>query len=255
MVILLSPAKDLDTNEEELDAKVTTPPFLDKSEVLATALKKKSARQLVNLMGVSKNLGELNHQRFQEWKLPHDKGAKSALSIFNGEVYRGIEASSMTKQDRAHAQQYVRILSGLYGILRPNDLIMPYRLEMGTKMSIRRNKNLYDFWGDSITQSLNESIESSGSNCVLNLASNEYFKAVDPKLIKVPVVTATFKDITPSGEYKVKFAYAKRQRGRMTRFLIEHRALDPEVMRGYDLDDYRFSEADSNDGNYVFLRG
>ncbi|MEM9679812.1 MAG: peroxide stress protein YaaA, partial [Bacteroidota bacterium] len=215
MKLVLSPAKSLNF-ESELPTNLSSEGlFLKEAERLNKLLKKKSARSLSKLMSISDALGQLNYERNQEWHLPFDgDNARQAVYAFSGDVYRGLDIYTLGNDKLDKMQHTVRIISGLYGILKPLDLIQPYRLEMGTKMPVGVKKNLYEFWRTKITQALNEELEV--DELFLNLASNEYFKAVDQKILKVPVITATFKDFK-NGEYKTIMTFAKLARGYMTR--------------------------------------
>ncbi len=254
MITLLSPAKDLNFEPIKGIRGTTEPAFIGKSAELGEVLKKKSAKQLSSLMGLSDNLGSLNHTRFQSWSDSAGKDGKTAIHAFNGEVYKSLDAASLSTPELRYAQSHLRILSGLYGVLKPKDLILPYRLEMGTKLSVKRKKNLYEFWGSDLTDLINQHIASTKSEFVVNLASNEYFKAVQKNDLTVPVITPVFKDLAANGTHKTKFFYAKKQRGKMARFICEHLLMDPQVLKKYDIDGYYFSTADSNKSEFVFLR-
>lgn len=254
MLTILSPAKDLD--ETPVKVKNTTQPvLLDRSVLLAAKLKTLSAKQIGKLMDISPKLAELNHQRYQHWAPPFTvKNAKPAAFLFNGEAYRGLDISSLDADDLRAAQRQVRILSGLYGVLRPLDLIQPYRLEMGTGLSMGRGmKDLYRFWGDRISMDLNEALDGSGSDVLINLASTEYFRSVDRRTFKGRIITPVFKD-RAAGGYKVVMVFAKHQRGAMTRWVVQHRVLDPERLKEYDGDGYRFSRSLSSADEWVFTR-
>lgn len=254
MITLLSPAKDLNTEPVKGIKSTTSPSFPEKSQVIAAVLKKKSAKQLSDLMGISAALAELNQERYSNWNIDNAPSGKTAIHTFNGEVFKSLDASSLSKPGVNYAQAHLRILSGLYGLLRPLDMIMPYRLEMGTKISIQRKKDLYAFWGNELTDAVNALAEEQKSKCLVNLASNEYFKSIKAKELSIPVVTPVFKDLTAKGDYKVKFFYAKKQRGKMARFICEHQAMDPDVLRSYDVDGYYLSEKESSSDRLVFLR-
>jgi cytoplasmic iron level regulating protein YaaA (DUF328/UPF0246 family) len=197
-------------------------------------------------------LGQLNYERNQEWELPFTlDNARQAIYAFNGDVYRGIDAYTIEQDKLDKLQETVRILSGLYGVLKPLDLIQPYRLEMGTKMSVGKNKNLYEYWQKKITQALNDELEE--NELFINLASNEYFKAIDKKALKVPVIDIEFKEFK-NGKYKVIGFYAKYARGLMTRFIIDTNANTIEDIKGFNLENYRLSEELSTDSKLVFTR-
>ncbi|WP_411767789.1 peroxide stress protein YaaA [Winogradskyella sp. A3E31] len=252
MKLVLSPAKSLDFESQLPTTKSTESCFLAEAERLNKLLKKKSAKSLSKLMKISDNLGQLNYERNQEWELPFTKdNARQALYAFSGDVYRGIDAYSIDTKRLDKVQDTVRIISGLYGILKPLDLIQPYRLEMGTKMPVGKNKNLYEFWKKKVTLALNEELED--DEIFLNLASNEYFKAIDTKALKVPVITANFKDFK-NGEYKTIMTYAKLARGFMTRYIIDTDAKTLEDLKGFNYENYGFSEELSSDKDLVFTR-
>lgn len=252
MKLVLSPAKSLNFESKLPTTKTSESCFLNESERLNKLLKKKSARSLSKLMSISPALGELNYERNQAWQLPFTKdNARQAIYAFSGDVYRGLDAYTIPKERLDKVQDTVRIISGLYGVLKPLDLIQPYRLEMGTKFPVGKNKNLYEFWKQKITQTLNDELED--GELFLNLASNEYFKAVDVKALKVPVITATFKDLK-NGEYKAIMTFAKLARGYMTRYIIDTNASTIEDLKGFNYEGYGFSEAMSTQTELVFIR-
>jgi cytoplasmic iron level regulating protein YaaA (DUF328/UPF0246 family) len=252
MKIVLSPAKSLDFESELPTPKFTEGCFLDEAERLNKLLKKKSARSLSKLMGISDNLGRLNYERNQEWDLPFTpSNARPAVYAFSGEVYRGLEVYNFPQEKIEVLQNNVRIISGLYGILKPLDLIQPYRLEMGTKIKVGRNKNLYEFWKKKITKLLNDELEE--NELFVNLASNEYFKVIDTKSLKVPVVTPVFKDLK-NGEYKMIMTFAKQARGYMTKYLIDQEIDSLEGVKGFNKEGYGYSETLSQNNELVFIR-
>lgn len=252
MKIVISPAKSLDFESKLPDSEYSEARFLAESERLNKLLKKKSARSLSKLMSISDSLGRLNYERNQEWSLPFSEAnARPAVYAFNGEVYRGLDAYSLPKKKIDLLQSNLRIISGLYGILRPLDLIQPYRLEMGTSIKVGVHKNLYAFWHKKITQALNE--ELGKDEVFVNLASNEYFKAIDQKTLKVPVITPVFKDLK-NGEYKMIMTFAKQARGYMTRYLIDTNASTADDIKGFDREGYGYSEALSKGSELVFIR-
>ncbi|MBJ7882374.1 peroxide stress protein YaaA [Gelidibacter salicanalis] len=252
MKLVLSPAKSLDFETKLPTEKHTQPEFLKQSERLNKLLKRKSVKALSELMGISKDLSQLNYERNQEWEVPFTKNnARPAIYAFNGDVYRGLDASTIPKNKIDKVQDTVRILSGLYGILKPLDLIQPYRLEMGTQMGVGKHKNLYEFWKKDITEALNSELEV--DEVFLNLASVEYFKAVDTKALKVPVVDVDFKELK-NGDYKTIGIYAKVARGLMTRYIIDNNVDSIEDLKGFDLENYRFHEKLSEDNKLVFTR-
>lgn len=252
MKLVLSPAKSLDFDSKLPTTKTTEACFLNEAERLNKLLKKKSARSLSKLMGISNNLSQLNYERNQEWSLPFtEENARQAIYAFSGDVYRGIDAYTIPTNKLEKLQNTVRIISGLYGVLKPLDLMQPYRLEMGTKFPVGKNKNLYEFWRKQVTQSLNNELEE--GELFLNLASEEYFKAIDTKALKVPVITATFKDFK-NGEYKTIMTFAKLARGYMTRYIIDTNTKTIDDLKGFNYQGYGFSEAMSSATELVFTR-
>jgi uncharacterized protein len=252
MKLVLSPAKSLNF-ESTLPTAITTEAcFLNESLRLNKLLKKKSARSLSKLMSISNNLGQLNYERNQDWQLPFTKdNARQAIYAFSGDVYRGLDAYNISEKKLNTLQDTVRIISGLYGLLKPMDLMQPYRLEMGTKFPVGKNKNLYEFWRKKITQSLNDELKD--NELFLNLASNEYFKAIDTKALKVPVVTPIFKDFK-NGEYKTIMTFAKLARGYMTRYIIDTKAQTIDDVKGFNYEGYAFSESMSTETELTFIR-
>lgn len=252
MKLVLSPAKSLNYESPLPTKQYTEPDFLTQSERLNKLLKTKSAKGLSKLMSISDALGQLNHQRNQDWETPFTPdNARPAIYAFNGDVYRGLDAYTIPQEKVETLQNTVRILSGLYGVLKPTDLMQPYRLEMGTKLAVGKNKNLYEFWKKDITDALNQELED--NELFLNLASNEYFKAVDTKALKVPVVTANFKDFK-NGKYKVISFYAKEARGAMARYIVDTNAQTIDDLKGFNYMDYGFSDEFSKDNDLVFTR-
>jgi len=252
MKLVLSPAKSLDFESKLPTTQTSEIRFLSEAERLNKLLKKKSAKSLSKLMSISDNLGQLNYERNQEWSLPFTKdNARQAMYAFNGDVYRGLDAYTIEENLLENAQNTIRILSGLYGILKPLDLIQPYRLEMGTKFPVGKNKNLYEFWQKKVTQALNTELED--DELFLNLASNEYFKAVDKKVLKVPVITVNFKEFK-NGNYKVISFFAKYARGLMARYIIDTNAQTLDDIKAFNLENYGFSEELSTDNELVFTR-
>ncbi|MBD0824227.1 peroxide stress protein YaaA [Aestuariibaculum marinum] len=252
MKLVISPAKSLDFESELPTTKSSEAQFLKQSERINKLLKKKSAKSLSQLMGISDALGQLNYERNQAWDLPFTTdNARPAVYAFNGDVYKGLDAYTVDEDKLDNLQNTVRILSGLYGLLKPLDLIQPYRLEMGTKFPVGTKKNLYEFWKKDITAALNEELED--DELFLNLASNEYFKAIDKKSLKVPVITANFKDLK-NGEYKVISFFAKEARGLMARYVVDTNAKSVDDLKGFNYGGYGFSEAMSTDTDLVFIR-
>lgn len=254
MLIVISPAKSLDFETPPVTSKYTMPEFLDESEKLVGRLKKMSPKQLSKLMSISKDLGELNFQRYQNWNLPFTpENAKQAVLAFNGDVYQGLQASLLSEEELELAQQKLRILSGLYGVLKPLDLMQPYRLEMGTKLKYYRSKDLYAFWNPIITKKINETVEASGSKVLINLASNEYFKSIDKKKLKAEIVTPEFKEQKNGGYQMISF-FAKKARGLMTRFILENNITEVENLQAFDAEGYVFNPRLSKPNNPVFTR-
>ena len=252
MKLVLSPAKSLNFESPLPTAQYTESDFLPQSERINKLLKSKSAKGLSKLMSISDALGQLNHQRNQDWQLPFTPdNARPAVYAFNGDVYRGLNTYTIPEDKIDTLQNTVRILSGLYGLLKPTDLIQPYRLEMGTKFPVGKHKNLYEFWKKDIVKALNEELED--DELFLNLASNEYFKAIDTKTLKVPVITANFKEFK-NGQYKMISFYAKAARGMMARYIIDTNAKTIDDLKGFNYDGYGFSEAMSKDNDLVFIR-
>lgn len=254
MLTVISPAKTLDFATPPGTRKATQPQFLARAAELVEDARALSPDEIQALMGVSTNLAELNHQRFMDWGLPFSlDNAKQALLAFKGDVYVGLQAQTLTAAQRNFAQQHLRILSGLYGLLRPLDLMQPYRLEMGLPFANRGGKNLYEFWGDSITATLNTQLRRSGTKVLVNLASNEYSRSVQARALDADVITPVFKDLK-GGQYKVISFFAKRARGQMARFIIDHALNEPEAMKKFNTGGYRYSKAQSSEGEWVFTR-
>ena len=254
MLIVVSPAKKLDYDTPAKTKQKTTPDFLDHSQILIDRLRQFSAVDIAELMHLSMKLAELNFDRYEGWELPltTDK-AKQAMFAFKGDVYTGLDAESFSAADIKFAQKHFRMLSGLYGLLRPLDLMYPYRLEMGTKLDNERGKNLYEFWGSIITDAINKQLKSSKSEYLINLASNEYFKSVKTKEINAEIITPAFKEYK-NGEYKMIGIYAKKARGLLSRYIIQNQLSDPEDIKNFDLDGYKFNSKVSKGNNWVFTR-
>lgn len=254
MLTVISPAKRLDYESQNQTAPFTNPEFLDDADKLIKKLRTMSRRALSELMGISDDLAALNQERFAHWSRPFTlKNAKQAILAFNGDVYSGLEAGTFGKRDLNFAQDHLRILSGLYGVLRPLDLMQPYRLEMGTKLTTRRGKTLYDFWGETITTALNAELAQHKSDVLINLASNEYFKSVKSRLLTGRVITPVFKEIK-GGKARTLATFAKRARGRFTAWLIRNRIETPAQLTEFDMDNYEFVADDSTDETLVFVR-
>jgi cytoplasmic iron level regulating protein YaaA (DUF328/UPF0246 family) len=253
MLIVISPAKTLDFESPPVTRKSTQPELLDHSGELMGVLRDLSPEQLSALMSISPALGELNWQRNQEWAPPFTgANARQAVLAFRGDVYVGLDADSFGADDFAFAQQHLRILSGLYGLLRPLDLIQPYRLEMGTALANPRGRNLYEFWGELITQQINKALKRAGGPLV-NLASNEYFKAVRPQALAADVVTPSFKE-RRNGAYKIVSFSAKKARGLMSSWIIRQRLQDVTDLQRFDVEGYTFNQQLSRGNDWVFTR-
>ena len=254
MLIFLSPAKSLDYTTPPQIATHTQSAFLKQSETLIRQLRALSPADLANLMSISDPLALLNFNRYADWKLPFTpENAKQAVLAFDGDVYDGLAARSMSAADLDFAQQHVRILSGLYGILRPLDLMQPYRLEMGTKFANKGGKDLYAFWGETLLEAINGELAALPRPVAVNLASEEYFKAAVARKIKGTVIQPVFED-WKSGRYKIISFFAKRARGLMTRYAVVNRLDEPEGLKDFGYDDYAFAPEASDDKRWVFRR-
>lgn len=254
MKILVSPAKSINEQCVFPQTTFTVPQFAKEAKSLAIKLKKMKAKELMEMMHVSKDIAELNVNRFKNWHLSDEptEMVRPAAFLFTGEVYRGLDFPSLSDENMQKAQKQLRILSGMYGILRPFDLMYPYRLEMGTKFSPKPEvSNLYQFWGEKLTKALAKELEK--NEPVVNLASNEYAKAILWKKLKQPVITPVFKEFK-GGEYKIVMMYAKHQRGAMARYILENSISDLESLKGYNVDGYQFNAGLSNDSEWVFSR-
>lgn len=253
MIVVISPAKRLDFSPTTL-RKQSTPLFVNDAAKLATQLKKKSAKDLQSLMSVSAKIAELNVERFKRWtKTPNTNDAKQALLAFRGDVYLGIDADTLDTADMTFAQKHLRILSGLYGVLRPLDAIQAYRLEMGILLGNERGKNLYDFWGERITNTLNKELKNTKHATLVNLASNEYFHSVVPTKLSADVITPVFKE-KKNGQYKVISFVAKRARGMMTRYIIKNRITDVALLKKFKAGGYSYRAGLSDQSHWVFTR-
>jgi cytoplasmic iron level regulating protein YaaA (DUF328/UPF0246 family) len=254
MLIVISPAKKLDYDTPAKTSTFTTPDYMQDSQQLIKRLRQFNAMDIAELMKLSMKLAELNFDRYEAWKPKcTEKNAKQALLAFKGDVYQGLDADSLPVADLKYAQSHLRILSGLYGLLRPLDLMQPYRLEMGTKLDTDRGNNLYDFWGSIITDGLNKQLRKIKSSTLINLASNEYFKSVKTKELDADIITPAFKEYK-NGEYKMIGIYAKRARGLMSRFIIQHRIENPDDIKDFGAEGYAFNKKLSKGNNWVFTR-
>ena len=256
MKIVISPAKNLDYKTDTSSYETTECSFLNESEKLIKKLKKLNPEAISNLMKISPALGELNYDRYQLWERPFDSNlSKQAIFAFNGEVYNGFSAKTLSKEELNTSQNKLRILSGLYGILKPLDNILPYRLEMGTRFATTpKVTNLYKFWGDKLTNHLNQEMNDSSEKALINLASNEYFKSLNPKKLDATIYTPIFKD-NSNGQYKTIMMYAKKARGMMARFIIENNLNNPEEIKAFDTGGYAFNPQLSKENEWVFTRG
>lgn len=258
MIAVLSPAKSLDFSPAPAGVPYTPPEHLADSELLIAALRKLGVRKIAALMDLSDALATLNHERYHIWTpdfaaAQREGRAKQALLAFSGDVYRGFDLGEYRKTDFVFAQDHLRILSGLHGVLRPLDLIQPYRLEMGSPLKTSRGKDLYAFWGARITETLDAALEADGSGVLVNLASEEYFSSVRPDLLRGRVLSCAFKDES-GGKYKILGFFAKRARGMMADFMIRERLRKPDDLKQFSTAGYRFDPRSSTDSRYVFLR-
>ena len=252
MLIVLSPAKSLDFSPPPAAAPLTQPELTDQTAEVARAARKLSARELKRLMSISDSLAKLNRERFQAFDPDSDEGLQAAFA-FNGDVYTGLRARELDRKALAWAQDHVRILSGLYGVLRPLDAIQPYRLEMGTRLKIRRAHSLYEYWGPRIAETLNEAAQGQKDRTLVNCASDEYFSAVDRKALKLPVVSCRFLE-EKDGEQRMISFFAKKARGLLARWAIDHRAETAADLKGFDYEGYRFARGQSSDEVFTFVR-
>jgi hypothetical protein len=254
MLTVISPAKTLDFDTPTVTDTFTQPVHLTQSRKLVRRMRQLSSQELAKLMHVSGNIADLNQQRFKKWKTPFKpENARQAIFAFKGDVYIGLDAYGMTARNVDFAQDHLRILSGLYGVLRPLDLMQPYRLEMGTRIDTDMGNNLYQFWDGRITKTLNQELKQSGSSSLINLASNEYFKSIKAKLLKAEVITPTFKDYN-KGSYQVIGFFAKKARGLMARYLIDNEIDNPADLKDFSADGYAFNKTMSNSHEWVFTR-
>jgi cytoplasmic iron level regulating protein YaaA (DUF328/UPF0246 family) len=254
MLLLISPAKTLDFETPAPTTEFTQADFLKQSKQLINELRVLAPHDISTLMSISDKLGVLNFDRFVNWKTPFKPtNAKQALFAFQGDVYTGMQADTFSEEDIQFAQQHLRILSGLYGLLRPLDLMQAYRLEMGTSFANSRGKNIYEFWGETITSAVNKQLNELQSSVVINLASNEYFSAVKPRLLKAEIITPVFKD-KKNGQYKIISFFAKKARGMMSAYIIQNRIVEPKAIKQFDVAGYSFNAAMSSEREWVFTR-
>lgn len=254
MLMVISPAKTLDFETPPTTKRFTQPQYLDHSQELISQLRELAPAQIAELMHLSDKLAGLNAARFGSWTPAFTpENAKQALLAFKGDVYTGLQAETLSEDQLDYAQKHLRMLSGLYGLLRPLDLMQPYRLEMGTRLANARGKDLYAFWGTRISEWLNEALVDQGDDLLLNLASTEYFSAVKRSGLNARIIDTEFKDLK-NGQYKIISFYAKKARGMMSRFVIEERIDSPEALRAFDVQGYRYNAELSTPSKLVFLR-
>ena len=254
MLAIISPAKTLDFESAVKNFPVSQPHFTDYSEQLIEVCRKLSTQDLSSLMSISDKLAGLNVARFAEWtKIHNENNSRAALFAFKGDVYTGLDADSLSEDDVAFAQSHLRMLSGLYGLLKPLDLMQPYRLEMGTKLVNPKGKDLYAFWGNVITQAVQQAIDEQGDNVLINLASDEYYKSVKESQLNAKIIKPVFLD-NKNGKYKVISFYAKKARGLMCRYLIQNRLTEIEQLKEFDLGGYWFDSTSSTETEFVFKR-
>ncbi|WP_372881069.1 peroxide stress protein YaaA [Psychromonas sp.] len=254
MLVVLSPAKTLDVETAAPVSSFSQPDLLAESQILINRCQQLSMQDIASLMKVSDKIAGLNVARFNQWQVPFSlDNAKQALFTFQGDVYSGLQAESLSVETITYAQSHLRILSGLYGLLRPLDLMQAYRLEMGTKLDNQRGANLYHFWGELITRALNKALQEQGDDLLINLASNEYFKSVQKKGLHGRILTPVFKD-QKNGKYKVISFYAKKARGLMARYIMEQQIRSPDQLKAFDSDGYYFVASESNATELVFYR-
>lgn len=254
MLLVISPAKTLDYQSKVKIRTHTIPDYLDDAQLLINRARGFSVLDIAELMQVSINIAELNFERFHSWSLPFTvQNARQAVLAFKGDVYTGLDVDSFTSTDFKYAQAHLRILSGLYGLLRPLDLMQPYRMEMGRKIETERGHNLYQFWREKITDGLNKQLQRLKSRYLINLASQEYFKSIESRRLIAEIITPEFRE-WKGGQYRMIGVYAKQARGRLSRFIIRNRLTEPEAMQGFDADGYRFNDKLSSDAKLVFTR-
>ena len=255
MIALIAPAKRLDYDSDLSIQDYSIAEHLKDSKKLIKELQKKSPEDLSSLMGLSENLSMLNFERNMNWQAPKkpSNDVRQAIFAFKGDVYVGLDSETLSKADIKYAQKNLAILSGLYGLLKPLDLMYPYRLEMGTKMKNEKGKNLYEFWGNKITESINVLAKENNSKGIINLASVEYFSSVKTENLDLPVYSPVFKDFK-NGKYKIISFFAKKARGSMARFVIQNKIKNPTDLNKFNLDGYKYSKKDSSEYSPVFLR-
>lgn len=255
MITLLSPAKTLDyETTDKIEDRLTEPQFATQTNQLIRILKKKNVAEIQDLMHISDTLAVLNRDRYKSFSKTYThENSKSAIMAFKGDVYTGLDAETLTTDELLYANHHVRILSGLYGLLRPFDRMQPYRLEMGTRLENKKGTNLYHFWGDQITKAVNRDLKNLESKTVVNLASNEYYKSIDKKKLKAEIIEIDFRE-DKDGTYKFVSFFAKKARGSMARYIVQNRIVDSGDLRGFDYDGYRYEESASSEGHLLFVR-
>lgn len=253
MLILLSPAKLMNFDIGPDTPQPTVPELMDRAAILSKTTRNLTRAKIKQMMGLSDDLAQLNYERFRAFDPDSNSEGKPALLTFNGEVYRGLDAKTLNPEDMDWAQNRVRMLSGLYGVLRPLDAIQPYRLEMGTRIKTRRGQTLYDYWGSDIAKALNGALDGQSDRTILNLASNEYFKAVDRKALDANVIDVAFKEIK-GGKARSLFMFVKVARGLMTRWVIDNRIDDPARLKDFNVEGYKFNAEASTDNTLEFTR-
>ncbi len=254
MLLVISPAKTLDYDTSPQTSEYSIPDYLDEAEMLINRVKEYSQPEIMELMVVSEKIARLNFERFKTWRTPFTpENSKQAVLAFKGDVYSGLDAETFSAKDFEFAQQHLRILSGLYGLLRPLDLMQPYRLEMGRKIDNDRGKNLYEFWRNVVTEGINAQLKKTRSNILVNLASNEYFKVINTKTLNAELITPAFKDYK-NGQYKMMGVYAKKARGQFSRFVIKNQLEEPSELKKFNVDGYQFNEELTAGNQWVFTR-
>lgn len=253
MLFIISPAKALDFSSK-MQSQHTSPVFLERADKLAQKLQKKSPGSIKKLFHVSEDLAQLNYERYQNWNTENlDRLGKNALHAFVGHVYQKIDVDTLSEEDLAYANQHLRILSGMYGVLKPTDLILPHRLEMGTKWPVTK-RNLYGYWMKFVTKEVNKTMEALSTDTLINLASNEYFKVIDKESLKGKIINIDFKEKRENGKYATISIFAKQARGSMCRFAFQNKVQHPEELKGFDFHGYTFNWKMSDDNNLVFTR-
>jgi len=254
MISLLSPAKTLDYENPEIVSEPSKPRFTTDSNRLVRILKKKSVEEIKDLMHISDTLAQLNKDRYKNFRRDYTpENSKSAIAAFKGDVYVGLDAQTLTAEELEFANRHLRILSGLYGLLRPFDRMQPYRLEMGTRLENKKGSNLYHYWGDTLSKSLNKDLKELESEVIINLASKEYFKAINQGKLKARIINIDFRE-EKNGEFKFVSFFAKKARGLMARYIVKNQIDDVESLKGFDYENYRFAEEHSTKDELLFVR-